>query len=75
MAKIGAEPKVAFKRDGERYIVYLGDDRIGFVAQQEDERWNAVDTLMAKTATTITRRAAADWLGREYKRAVREGKI
>ena len=74
MAKTGAEPKTTFKRDGERYIVYLGDDRIGFVARYRGG-WNAVDTFMEKSIDRSSREAATLWLRREFERAVKEGRI
>ena len=41
------DKKVIFRRDGERYIVFLGDDRIGFVQRTDNGSWNHVDTTMA----------------------------
>jgi hypothetical protein len=74
MSKLGAEPKIKFKRDGERYIVFLGDDRIGFVRKTASYAWNAADTFMEKSVNRVTRIAAAAWLRREFQRAVREGR-
>jgi hypothetical protein len=63
-----------FKRDGERYIVYLGDDRIGF-ARRHRTTWNAVDSTMSKTRDFASRDKAAAWLVREFRRAVKAGEI
>src|SRR5207245_2100508 len=41
------DKRVIFRRDGERYIVFLGDDRIGFVQRTDNGSWNHVDTTMA----------------------------
>ena len=37
------DKRVIFRRDGERYIVFLGDDRIGFVQRTDNGSWNHVD--------------------------------
>src|SRR6202035_2992035 len=34
------DKRVIFRRDGERYIVFLGDDRIGFVRRADNGTWN-----------------------------------
>jgi hypothetical protein len=31
--------RISFKRDGDRYLVYLGKERVGFVANREG-RWH-----------------------------------
>ena len=41
------DKRVIFRRDGERYVVFLGDDRIGFVQRTDNGSWNHVDTTMA----------------------------
>jgi hypothetical protein len=41
------DKRVIFRRDGDRYIVFLGDDRIGFVRRADNGTWNHVDTTMA----------------------------
>src|SRR5437899_2051137 len=52
------DKRVIFRRDDERYIVFLGNDdrslreisqseRIGFVRRSGDGSWNYVDTTMA----------------------------
>ena len=68
--------KVIFRRDGERYIVFLGnDDRIGFVRQADNGTWNYVDTTMAHSGYAKTRERAGQLLRRRYERMVREGSI
>lgn len=34
------DKRVVFRRDGERYIVFLDDDRIGFVRRADNGTWN-----------------------------------
>jgi len=37
------DPKrVVFRRDGDRYIVFLDDDRLGFVRRADNGTWNFV---------------------------------
>jgi hypothetical protein len=49
------DKRVIFRRDGERYIVFLGDDRIGFVQRTNNGSWNHVDTTMAHSGYAKTR--------------------
>jgi hypothetical protein len=67
--------KVIFCRDGERYIVFLGDDRIGFVRRMDNGSWNHVDTTMAHSGYAKTRERSGQLLRRRYERMVREGVI
>jgi hypothetical protein len=67
--------KVVFRRDGERYIVFLGDDRIGFVRRAYNGTWNHVDTTMALSGYAKTRERAGQLLYRRYERMVRDGEI
>ena len=46
--------KVIFRRDTDRYIVFLGDDRIGFVRRADNGTWNHVDTTMAHSGYAKT---------------------
>jgi hypothetical protein len=69
------DKKVIFRRDGERYIVFLGDDRIGFVRRADNGTWNHVDTTMAHSAYAKTRERAGQLLCRRYERMVRDGEI
>ena len=69
------DKKMIFRRDGERYIVFLGDDRIGFVQRAENGTWNHVDTTMAQPGYAKTRERAGQLLRRRYERMVREGVI
>ena len=69
------DKKVIFRRDGERYIVFLGDDRIGFVRRADNGSWNHVDTTMAHSGYAKTRERAGQLLRRRYERMVREGSI
>ena len=66
---------VIFRRDGERYIVFLADDRIGFVRRADNGTWNHVDTTMAHSGYAKTRERAGELLRRRYERMVREGVI
>src|SRR5712675_2255774 len=70
------DKRVIFRRDGERYIVFLGDDdRIGFVRRADNGSWNFVDTTMAHSGYAKTRERAGQLLRRRYERIVREGVI
>jgi len=69
------DKKVIFRRDGERYIVFLGDDRIGFVRRADNGTWNHADTTMAHSGYAKTRERAGQLLCRRYERMVREGAI
>ena len=66
------DKKVIFRRDGERYVVFLGDDRIGFVRGADNGTWNHVDTTMAHSGYAKTRERAGQLLRRRYERMVRE---
>ncbi len=63
-------PQPKCQRDGNRYIVLLGRDRIGFVGRyntrtmtgQRVVRWHAVDTTMSESRGFTTRAEAVDWL-------------
>jgi hypothetical protein len=67
------DKRVIFRRDGERYVVFLGDDRIGFVQRTDNGSWNHVDTTMAHSGYAKTRERAGQLLRRRYERLVREG--
>jgi hypothetical protein len=69
------DKRVIFRRDRDRYIVFLGDDRIGFVRRADNGTWNHVDTTMAHCGCAKTRERAGQLLLRRYKRMVREGVI
>jgi hypothetical protein len=69
------DKKVVFRRDGERYVAFLGDDRIGFVRRAVNGTWNHVDTTMAHSGYAKTRERAGQLLCRRYERMVREGMI
>ena len=57
------DQKVIFRRDGERYIVFIGnDDRIGFVRRADNGSWNYVDTTIAHSAYAKTRESAGQLL-------------
>jgi hypothetical protein len=70
-----SEKKVLFRREGERYIVFLGDNRIGFVRRADNGTWNHVDTTMAHSGYAKTRERAGQLLCRRYERMFREGEI
>jgi hypothetical protein len=69
------DKRVIFRRDGERYIVFLGDERIGFVRRADNGTWNHVDTTMAHSGYAKTRERAGQLLCRRYQRMVRDGEI
>ena len=69
------DKRVIFRRDGERYIVFLGDDRIGFTRRADNGTWNHVDTTMAHSGFAKTRERSGQLLRRRYERMVREGEI
>jgi hypothetical protein len=69
------DKKVIFRRDRDRYVVFLGDDRIGFVRRADNGTWNHVDTTMAHSGYAKTRERAGRLLCRRYERMVREGVI
>ena len=69
------DKRVMFRRDGDRYIVFLGDDRIGFVRRADNGTWNHVDTTMAHSGYAKTRERAGQLLLRRYERMVRKGEI
>ena len=69
------DKKVIFRRDRDRYIVFFGDDRIGFVRGADNGTWNHVDTTMAHSGYAKTRERAGQLLRRRYERMVREGVI
>jgi len=69
------DKRVVFRRDGERYVAFLGDDRIGFVRRADNGTWNHVDTTMAHSGYAKTRERAGQLLRRRYERMVREGVI
>jgi hypothetical protein len=69
------DKRVVFRRDGERYIVFLGDERIGFVCRAGYGSWNHVDTTMAHSGYAKTRERAGQLLRRRYERMIREGVI
>ena len=69
------DKKVIFRRDGDRYIVFVGYDRIGFVRRADNGTWNHVDTTMAHSGYAKTRERSGQLLRRRYERMVREGSI
>jgi hypothetical protein len=69
------DKKVIFRRDRDRYIVFLRDDRIGFTRRADNGTWNHVDTTMAHSGYAKTRERSGQLLRRRYERMVREGVI
>src|SRR5260370_3936866 len=69
------DKKEIFRRDDERYIVFLGDCRIGFVLRADNGTWNHVDTTMAHSGYAKTRERSGQLLRHRYERMVREGVI
>jgi len=70
-----SDRRVKFRRVGERYIAFLGDERIGFVRRADNGTWNHVDTTMAHSGYAKTRERSGQLLRRRYERMVREGAI
>jgi hypothetical protein len=65
-----------YRRDDDRYLVYLGDDRIGFIRYAPDKRrWNAADTTMSYSRWFDTRDAAGKALHRRFTKMTREGRL
>jgi hypothetical protein len=69
------DKRVVFRRDGERYIAFLDDDRIGFVRRADNGTWNFVDSTMAHSSYTKTRQRAGQILRRRFEQMVRQGEI
>jgi hypothetical protein len=69
------DQRVIFRHDRDRYVVFLEDDRIGFVRRADNGTWNHVDTTMAHSGYAKTRERAGQLLRRRYERMVREGSI
>ena len=69
------DKRVIFRHDRDRYIVFLGDDRIGFIRRADNGTWNHVDTTMAHSGYAKTRERAGQLLRRRYERMVRDGVI
>ena len=68
--------KVIFRRDGERYIVFIGnDDRVGFVRRADIGSGNYVYTTMTHSGYAKTTEGAGQLLRRRYECMVREGSI
>jgi hypothetical protein len=69
------DQRVIFRPDGDRYVAFLGDDRIGFVRRADKGTWNHVDTTMAHSGYAKTRERSGQLLRRRYERMVRDGEI
>jgi hypothetical protein len=70
------DKRVVFRRDGERYIVFLGDDdRIGFVRAWIAGLGITSNTTMAHSGYAKTRERAGQLLRRRFEWMVREGAI
>ena len=50
-----------FEKDGGRYVVTYGGERIGFV-RPFGRLWNTVDTTMEYSSDHATRAGAVEWL-------------
>jgi hypothetical protein len=75
-ALITIKEPIRYKRDGDRYIVHIGDDRIGFVRYAPSRRrWNAVDTTMVYIRWFDTRDAAGKALHRRFTTMMRDGRL
>jgi hypothetical protein len=65
-----------YRRDDDRYLVYLGDDRIGFIRYSPaNRRWNAADTTMSYARWFDTRDATGKALHRRFTKMTREGRL
>src|ERR1700687_4459803 len=73
-ADIMADPRIIFRRDDDRYIVFWGDDHIGFV-RQDGAVWNAVDTTMAHSFIRRTRSLAGRALLNRFKIQLASGEV
>jgi hypothetical protein len=73
--KSDGDKRVVFRRDGERYIVFLNDDRLGFVRRADNGKWNFVDSTMAHSGHTKTRQRAGQLLRRRFEQMVRQDGI
>ena len=69
------DKRVVFRRDGDRYIAFLDNDRLGFVRRADNGTWNFVDTTMAHSGYTKTRQRAGQLLRRRFEQMVRQGEI
>jgi hypothetical protein len=70
------QASLSYRRDGDRYLVYSGDDRIGFVRYAPDKRrWNAVDTTMSYVCWFDTRYAAGKALHRRFTKMMQGGRL
>jgi hypothetical protein len=56
------EMTVTYKADGDRYIVMMGNDRIGFLRKDIRGSWHATDSAMDQSMVFATRTAASKWL-------------
>ena len=73
LAAAAAKEPITYRRDDDRYIVCLGDQRIGLVRREiapdgyaPDGRWKAVATWMTWTRWFKTRGDAGKALRRRY---------
>ena len=72
---VKSNKEVLFRRDGDRYIAFLDDDRLGFVRRADNGTWNFVDTTIAHSGYTKTRQRAGQLLRRRFEQMVRQGEI
>jgi DNA-binding PadR family transcriptional regulator len=69
------DKRFVFRRDGERYIVFLDDDRLGFVCRTANGTWNFVDSTMTHSGYAKTRQRAGQLLRRRFEQMIRQGQI
>jgi DNA-binding MarR family transcriptional regulator len=70
------QASLRYRRDDDRYLVYLDDDRIGFVRYSPaNRRWNAADTTMSYSRWFDTRDAAGKALHRRFTKMTRDGRL
>jgi hypothetical protein len=67
------QASLSYRRDHDRYLVYLGDDRIGFIRYSPaNRRWNAADTTMSYSRWFDTRDTAGKALHRRFMKMMRD---
>jgi hypothetical protein len=59
-------PPLRFRRDDDRYLVFAGDDRVGFVRKSGD-RWHWTDGYMRKSGHRRTRDEAAQACAKAFR--------
>ena len=58
--------RISFKRDGNRYLVYVGKERVGFVANRQG-RWHWTEGHTVQSGHQRTRDEAARACAKAYR--------